>query len=627
MGYLIGVIVVFILSLNIAVVSKKKMEIVIPFVFSLIGILIYSSFSLQLGRYSVAIVAALAAVMTVALIVQRKYNSHVCRELITPGTCLWVVLCIVMCTLYKGWYTLGGDDHSVWAMAVKHMYYNDTFPCAQNSNVSFKYYIPGKPCVEYFFMKLNGVYNDEVLYRTLTTWLISLGLPLLKDVKWKEWGKLIFRAVMCIVFPFLFFNPAYSTINSDALLCMVAAYILVTIFLEERESKFFVIWLSIMLGSLTSLKSAGSSFAWFILFILAVDMLAYRKKKESIWNIARTLGVPILFTVIVSVIWRLMLEVYNYANITPYASSFTIEKLINIVFGNGTAQEYDIINKFVRAFINSHLTQGNGKPFVSNLIIVAAIAIMIFLCKEWLGRKRTVILSISISICTFFYMIGILWVYLFSFQGVEAINLASYKRYSSLWLGAVVIFLVTMIIVKKGYVIQYSSNLKKYIYLIFPTAFGIYVVCNLYIVFFVYNGYFVFNKESASDAYNNVKHVEEYKEFLTDEDKVYVVSQSGGYYFLYIKYLLTPILCSDEYLQENSEIRSWKLAAENDDQSYTIDEWSKILEDYTYVYIYEVNDEFINRYNGIFENEIKEKELYKVVNNVGKVRLVQYERR
>lgn len=619
MGYSIGILLIFLLSIDIAVLTKKRMEIIIPFSFSIVGIFIYIIFCIQLGKYSIGIIVTFIFILTIILICQHRLGSNIIK-LITPGTVLWIVLCIIISMLYKNRYTLGGDEHSMWAMAVKHMYYNDTFSCAGNSNVSFKYYIPGMACLEYFFMKLNETYSDAILYKTLSTWVISLGLPLLKNVGWKEYGNLIFRAALCIFFPFFFCNSVFSLANSEGVIIMLLAYILSVLFIEEREGKFFIFWLGIMLASLASIKSAGSSFSFFILLILIVD--EYFKEK-NIKSCLKMLNIPAIFLLTVSLLWQVMLKVYEYINITPYASTFSFQRLLDIIIGKGSEYDYEILSKFMKAFVNSHLTQGNGKPFVSNIVFLFIIIIMCYMCSEWIGRKRAVALSINICICTLFYFIGMLYVYMFSFYGIESLSLASYKRYSSLWFGEVIIFLIILILYNREQCKEKSKNFIKILFKYFPVMLSIYIICNLYIVFKVYNGYFVFTRDSADKAYTDMCHVEEYKRFLTEDDRVYIVSQDSGYNFLYAKYLLTPISCADEYLKSGSGIRTWKLGTENmeNEKFYTVNEWSEILKDFTYVYIHNIDDSFIDRYDNIFMDSIREKSIYKIINKNGSIRL------
>ena len=65
--------------------------------------------------------------------------------------------------------------------------------------------------------------------------------------------------------------------------------------------------------------------------------------------------------------------------------------------------------------------------------------------------------------------------------------------------------------------------------------------------------------------------------------------------------------------------RMWSLGKpySPDDQwtaNISVDEWSKKLEGFTYVYLYSVDDRFINDYGQLFENknDIKNKNIYRV---------------
>ena len=111
--------------------------------------------------------------------------------------------------------------------------------------------------------------------------------------------------------------------------------------------------------------------------------------------------------------------------------------------------------------------------------------------------------------------------------------------------------------------------------------------------------------------YENVK---QYISFLNPKkDRVYVVSQhSSGFDYYVLVYDFTPV-------QTQPWARDWSLGKPySADDKWTTDisesGWSKILKNFTYVYLYSIDDRFISDYGKLFYNvnDIKSRNIYSV---------------
>lgn len=286
--------------------------------------------------------------------------------------------------------------------------------------------------------------------------------------------------------------------------------------------------------------------------------------------------------------------VWNTSEISPAAimdifrhpeGNYRMEVLVNFVkkFFDGTAGGY--------AVSYSYMT-----------LVVIAIACIVFLHVYVIKKDKSVIVGLSAMLGGWIiYLISLLILYQFSYTRSEAVYLASFHRYNST-------YMVALVMVLEGSILYYFRKKNK---ALIVCAIAVLLNCNLFSV--------------ISPVLEFLGEMPEHEEFtdvtdqITENDKIFFVDQnSDNINYLIFRYEVTPVHInenSDSYsLGEGKYDENGKLMEDSWENVYTMQEWENKLktEGYTYVYLYSVTPAFENDYKELFQSEIEEKTLYQI---------------
>ena len=609
-------LVLFMPSLYLLIKHNKKIELTLPYIYISYVLIMYFFASVHLLKYSVyfiVILALLLFILSIIAFVRNKEKKEIFKNIFSPGVIIYLIMILFICLYNRGKLLTGWDEFSHWGDVVKAMYMTDYFSMGPNSLSMFQSYLPGMSLFQYLFEKLsfNGFY-EPYLFISYQMFYTSLFLPFMTKLKWsKGWQN--FLVLFLVMFsPAILFTDYYDSIFIDSFLGGITAFCFAQVFFYEEGNKLQFIGLAISLCMLVLTKDAGLFLALLCLIAFLINLLKkYFKisKKERTFKlfIKKLLPLFILIVPIIFVlgIWKLLLHI-NHATIS-FNEPFNIKTIFNVLIGRDLTYRSQVRNNFIMALSNRYIIEN---PYKLNVLSIMVILITLYLLIHYTCKNQTKegnITAKTLFIGQIIYVFGLLLVYITkftNFSGYEAINLASYPRYMSIYLSAIFTFLI-MITINSQKKYKFSWSLYAL------TSCVILVAPITNIITKVYEGNY--DTKEIREPYTEV--AKQVKNYLKDEKaSIYIISEhTSGYDYYVLKYSLR------ENLRKVSPTYTWSIGepySEEDIWTFktTAKEWWKNLkENYDYVYLYHTNDYFMQNFKNLFEkDQIKERHLYKV---------------
>ena len=104
------------------------------------------------------------------------------------------------------------------------------FSTNANSLSYFQSYLPAVSLFQYFFQVIYGSFTESLLYVAYDILVVSLFIPFTKNIKWKDFWKIVTMVIIILILPVLFNDIYYSQIYVDSFLGFIFGYSLISIF-------------------------------------------------------------------------------------------------------------------------------------------------------------------------------------------------------------------------------------------------------------------------------------------------------------------------------------------------------------------------------------------------------------
>ena len=85
-------------------------------------------------------------------------------RLVTPGIIMWGVIMLISMYACKDLNRRLWDEYSHWGLAVKDMFYYNTYATHIESTVWLPRYPPFATLLEWFFVYVNGIFSEGIMY-------------------------------------------------------------------------------------------------------------------------------------------------------------------------------------------------------------------------------------------------------------------------------------------------------------------------------------------------------------------------------------------------------------------------------------------------------------------------------
>jgi hypothetical protein len=578
----------FTLNKAVAVATKQKFYIVFPISFSILFICLFIGEligNLKLGSY---LCIAFSVIATLYLLYKLSItnNKKLFLYSLSCDLFFFTSIIVLLFIINEGMVVGIGDENTHWATVVKSMFVTGR-PSYDSSNwLYFQNYMPVISLFEYYL--LDSLWLESTLYIAMDLLLIGFFVPIFGFIK----GSVISRLIYAFYFAlsvFFFMPKTGRTLQVDSILLILFANLLIANY--YLENKFRYVYLFSGMLALCFAKESGVVFSVIILLIATLDDI---KHKRVNYMFLLTSGVSL---VTIPWVWKKICELNNAVTLEK-RTTINIKTILSYVTGREDAYKYEIAKGFCKQFLN--------KTAGSNISLIIYILIVVFILL-WASYRDKSITGYVLIIGIIAYFIYLLFMYSIMWERDIGENLYGFQRYAGTIIGAVFIYCIA----KTNYLITAGFGVKVLFLLLLILGLPLW---NL-------KGSFVSNLISIERDNNRYQEVyalpAKWVESLDyNADKVYIISEAsaGRGSVSYVDYWRTRY--------EIAPIKTNQFP-DYEKPVYTCDEWEKLLrEEYTYVYLYAIDEEFISEYGDLFEDAPNNCTIYRVNKDTGAKRLL-----
>ena len=181
--YILLYIIIIFGSIFISSKLKKKIDssIIINFLCIIIILYIFGIFNLlNIGVWVISFLELILGSITIAKYIKNK-QLHVLKEnILTTGFIFFTIIYFVFAITTINKYLSNWDQFSYWSYAAKDMYYTNNLVITTSIGVQ---YPPMPTILEFFFMKVIGLYAQGIEAFAVQLLGFSLLLPLFEKIK------------------------------------------------------------------------------------------------------------------------------------------------------------------------------------------------------------------------------------------------------------------------------------------------------------------------------------------------------------------------------------------------------------------------------------------------------------
>lgn len=588
-------IILKIFSIFFSIILKKKIEFTyIITIMSIITLLyIFGLFGyLKIGVYFIQIISLIIMLYDLNFLSKNKF--FIKKYILTKGLFLFTFLFISLTFIHQGRLLSSWDEFSHWGDVVKAMFTIDDFSTSPLSMSTFQSYPPAMSLFQYFCLKLGNNFIESQLFITYQLVGICLFLPFLSNIKKNK--NLIISLLLLLIMPMIIFNTYYVTIYIDAILGLFFGYIILSIIYNEDYDMYFYINIVLSLFILILLKDVGLFLAIISIVSLLVDLLLVKKKisfTKKFFNENKKYLFLIFSSIIAIIIaklsWNLNIN-YNGANIS-FANKISLKNIVDLFMFKNLGYRESVVKNFISALYNKNIIASFINIDTIRLTIIFALTFLLALKNNKNSHKYIYTIFAGFLI----YVIGLLIIYCFKFSEYEAINLASYNRYMSIYF--VAIFFIACVILINN---QKHLTSILLIVLLFVPYFNIFTIRNSV-------------DDSIAIRKNYDVATTKIKNNTENNDKIYVISQNTtGFDYWVIRFSVRPNQINsgawsigNKYYEKDI----WTLQINAEKWYYNL-----INDNYDYVYIYKCDENFVTQFSSLFEDteQIKNNSLYRI---------------
>lgn len=523
----------------------------------------------------------------------------------------------------------GWDEFTHWGLVVKNMCIFNKFGNYAYSTDYFPGYPPGTSLWEYFITKLYGSFNEAYFYRANGWMYLSFIVPIADSCERKSYISDFIATVALVLLPAVFFNNYLISLYVDAFLGVLYGYLIYEVNQFELKNHLISQFVFITIGmSVLCLVKASGVFLSLSVGIAFVIVVIEESRHDDRWKDKIFVFNKNAVCSIVSVIgalfvgkalWSAQLAT-NKTDPAWNTSSVTFSAIFNFIHGGGKEYQYNTFKNFIGA-----LSETDIAPYVFNLKFIQWVAIAglgLLICLKLCEKKekpvnfngglayRIKVVSVVLSVTLLIYTVGMLVLYLFTYSSYEAENLASFSRYMATPLVGVFYYIIRCI-----YDESCETGKKNNIV---PGV--ILMVLLMFLPLDLFGGQFLLSKQKDTlnlrSKYEAVKRYANMLDYKTD--KVWYISQhDSGFDRWVLRYNMTPI-------QDGTRYFSWSLGEPYDESDiWTNDigpkEWIEYMmaSDVRYVYLYKIDDRFIDDYGSCFKQKPKSDTMYRLTESPG----------
>lgn len=608
LGFIIIYLSIVLGSIFWSSILNKKIETTIAINIGIIVLELYLFSAINLLAQGVYIIATANIILgIITIIVKRK---KVLEKVLTPGFVFFSLMYFILMITNFNKQLIQFDQYLYRSINTKMVFYNN--------NILEEYvriYPPMTTLLEYYFLKLTGIYIQGIEAFAMQMYGIALLLPIYENIKKSKLANIVVGLTILFL-PAVFTNLVfYQSSYPDATLGLLIGYILYTFF-TDSNTKYKTIAIIIATAIMTLTKPSGIAIVLIIIAMFGIyEILKNRYyKKENIKKIFTNKNVKIIFltllvAILIFVSWKLVLKLYkvnadrtDQDRVGDSSVQYVTNSLITTIFGK-YEENNDAADSNAKFIPKIYSVNGFTVPVKTSLAITSIIIIAGYVyCYYKSNNKDLKYQIIAIIIGLILYMIFLQLSYILKFSNSEMIGHNGIDRYFPTFLLGMLYLLIASIIKKlsqKEYIARDYIIILLIMFLITPIQY----VCEATITSGMYN---IKSIEFVSTAKNIANEISSQ---IEDKSKIITISQEKRsiLYNLMLRYYLYP----------NQKVQVLEnITEENANSLSSLEKYIK-SRDYKYIYICSKNEELIKVLKKYFNNvdDIKEKVIYEIKYN------------
>ena len=616
LGYVMLYLIIIFGSIFITSVTNKKIEKSIAINMCLIILTLYlfgAINCLKIGVYFVSVISIVLGIIGI------KKKKGILKLIATPGFAFFsIVYFILMLTTYNK--QLVDWDHFTYrSFNAKFMYYTNSMI----KDYEF-FYPPASTLLEYFFMKIIGVYRQGIEAFAIQIFGISLLLPFYENVKKKTFAKLAI-GIIIICIPAVFTNLVfYESAYIDATLGLILGYALY-IYFTEKSYMYRILAVGIPVCVSSIMKPFGIVLVGVLILILAIYEFLHNKyvlkRKFKLLLKSKELKTIVIITIMIGIVfvsWEIVqklnakqgkaatLEVSKAIAEEKGPVKYVLDSIITTVFGK--YQENNDAADSNRGLIEAlYKVNGIYTPLKLSLASTSILFIIAYIYYYYkIKDEKFKFQTVSVAIGLILYL-GLLQVaYITKFSDSEMMGHNGIDRYFTTYLLAM-LYLIFSIVINNLNKKQYNSKQYAFLLAIIILITPIQSICDATITSGIYN---INSIEYINSSKNIADKIDKYVE---KDAKIITISQTSKtkLYNIMLKYYLYP---------------EHKTSVLNDIGREYIKKIQEMLKENDYIYIFSKDEELDQVLKEVSNNveEVKNKTLYKIeYSNNGQVVLIE----
>lgn len=581
----------------ISLIAKKNIKYTLPTTFFLCVIV-----SIVLGYFNVLkwsvyffeLIAVVGFFLLFLEIFRRKKNISLVINYYTLFYLLFSIIVLFLNSKFKLW---EWDAFTHWAITVKNMFFTNTLSTNELSNIIMKNYPPAISLIQYIYVSIVGVFKDEYLINALLIFSFTLLFPFFHLISKKNLFIKIIMFLFVFLMPLSVFSNYYNSVYVDAVVGLLFGFIMICYYIiPYSKYKNALLCLALVTLVLTKQICIILSGLFIIIYIFdSIRTFLITKKTIALKLEIKTFVLFLCVVLITFLSWNI------HVSSNVQSSSSMVNQMYSVIETIISGETNYIISfyKSLINYLNNYFLTGNLIKFSYLHLLLFQICALIFIDLFCRKKSKDNFKRIAFHII----FINILYVFLLSifmltfFSEREVSNLASVERY----LGSIMlsgIYIVSYFVLRNG--------MNKHILFIFLIYFLLLGNYNSFVNNIIFRSELKNNNSICRSSYLNIHKILPY---VKDGEKVYLIAQTDdGFAFHLSRYEATPILFNTNNWAVGSNVLENNIYVNN---NTNLNEFSNILYlEYEYVYLYNINDDFIEEFKSIFNSEILESSLY-----------------
>lgn len=645
-------------SLLLMMITGKKWEETAGLSLFWEGIILYCFGCLEHLVLGINVVYLLAIVSILAAIILFNVKNRTVKELLSPGLWIYVLMFGIIIICNNGDWLGYRDELRHWGIAVRDMFYYDSFAKHAGTTVILPRYLPFTALIEYVHEYMNGIYNESILFVSYQTMLLSVLIIVCRLLQKKGGIKLTVPVILTMIcVPVIFFNNISNSIMVDSMLAVIAAYVLICYYSDEM-TWFNRIRIASALVALTLIKDMGLILAGMTVLIMFGDIFLnqIRNRKLDIKKLIYpticgflALGVYFSWQIYLSIPAKSIAQTQYQSGETPAmaetvvsvesdstedaetvstaiaASGITLDGLRKVLSGQGEEYQYQVTRNFI-----IELFDGETYPFLLSsasffelLFVIIFVIVTFGYFGYWKVNKNRIYRFGGLSLLAGIFLCGFLQItYWFSFTMYDALDLTSFDRYLAPYICAM--FIAVLYLVYEGLQnTDYIGVKEKYTVL----AISFLMVISMPVGGIVIEGKDIEGNTTEEITYGHSNLAEILHSVAKRGERAYFIcSNSDGYSEYVFRNAVCPVVSEHAnwniVASEEIFMKQYELYGEDgiDDNAASIlpcETWENELRDCEYLIIFHADELFEESYSELFEGsaEIEDGSVYRIINS------------